>query len=324
MKVVFAGTPEFAARHLEVLIASEHEVIKVITQPDKTGKRGKTLVPSPVKLMAAANALELLQPNKLSIQDLSGTDFDMLVVVAYGQILRSDLLEHPKFGCVNVHASILPRWRGAAPIQRAILAGDTQTGITIIQINAGLDTGDILATHAIDVGEFETTTTLSAKLALVGPSVLITTLNAIETGKISPVPQLEQGSTYAKKIDKEEAQLDWTQDARFVDRQVRAFNPDPITYSSLGELRVKIHQGKPIDKTQLATQQATTGLIEPGKILSVTNQGVTVACGQGAYLIERLQVPLGKGAILSGTEVKNSRSNIFYENAIFEAGSTSP
>jgi methionyl-tRNA formyltransferase len=295
LKVVFAGTPDFAAGYLSTLIESDHEIVAVITQPDKPGRRGKSLVPSPVKKVAVEAQLPIFQPDKLSPDDLNGIDIDVMIVVAYGQILKSSVLELPRFGCINVHASLLPRWRGAAPIQRALLAGDTQTGVTLIQMDAGLDTGDMLATHAIDILSTDTSSDLFQKMSEVGHPLLLDTLEQIYHQSLTPIVQSDDNSTYAKKTNKAEALIDWQCSAKTIDRQIRAFNPEPIAFTFLAGRRVKVHEATPVT--------GTTGA--PGELLSLSKSGLMVGCGESALLITRLQLPLGKGSVLTGNDMMN-------------------
>ena len=312
MKVAFAGTPEFAAGHLQALIASHHDVVAVITQPDRPGKRGKKLIPSPVKVVAEAAAIPCLQPTKLTTDNFDGLEFDLLVVVAYGQILRPPVLAWPKYGCINVHASLLPRWRGAAPVQRAILAGDQETGVTVIQMDEGLDTGAMLATRNITIETSETTASLLSKMLEAGGTCLIEVIDSIEAGSINPVAQEDSQSTYASKIEKPEALIDWQATAARVDRQVRAFQPDPVAFTYLGDKRVKIHAG-----------EVAAGAGPAGEILSVTAKGVLVGCGESAYLIQAIQLPLGKGSILSPKDVMNGWMDVLSPGTRFEAAPAS-
>lgn len=309
MNVVFAGTPDFAAKHLAALLDSHHKVVAVVTQPDRPGKRGKKLVASPVKQLALEASLPVIQPEKrLKTSDLGGLDFDIMVVVAFGQILKTTVLELPAQGCVNVHASMLPRWRGAAPVQRALLAGDNQFGVTIIQMDAGLDTGDILAAREFDLDPIETSASLFSKLETVGPPLLIETLDAIEQGKAGRTTQDSLGidTCYAHKIEKDEALLGWNQSAVSIDRQVRAFNPDPIAFTYLGDKRVRIHSGQTSEVSGPA-----------GEILDVSKQGVLVGCDAGSYLVTRLQLPVGKGAVLSPPDIMNGFGDLIYPGAAF-------
>ena len=306
MNILFAGTPAFAAQHLKQLAERGVSFCAVITQPDKPGKRGKKPVPSEVKRVAEQLHLPVLQPAKLTAADITAFAPDLLIVVAYGQILRPDLLALPTHGCINVHASILPRWRGAAPIQRAIEAGDAETGVCIMQMDAGLDTGDVLRQVTCPISPTDTSLTLMEKLSELGVDGLVQTLNDIEQGKLQPLPQPEEG-TYAKKILKQEAQIDWHTDALSIVRKIHAFNPDPVCFSHLNDLRVKFYQAQFVE----ADNQA------PGEILEVSKRGVLVAAKDGAVLLQRLQLPIGKGAILTGSDILNARTDILFPGAIF-------
>ncbi len=312
MKVAFAGTPEFAAGHLQAIIDSRHDVVAVITQPDRPGKRGKKLIPSPVKITAEAAAIPCLQPGRLTTDDFEGLDFDLLVVVAYGQILRPPVLAWPKYGCINVHASLLPRWRGAAPVQRAILAGDKTTGVTVIQMDAGLDTGAMLATRSLEIDATETTATLLTKMLEAGGTCLVEVIDGLDAGSIDPVVQDDSQSSYASKVEKTEAQINWQDSAEQVDRQVRAFQPDPVAFTFLDDKRVKIHRG-----------EVAVGTGPAGEILSVTAAGVLVSCGEGAYLVKSIQLPLGKGSILSPMDVMNGWKDVLSPGTRFNAAADS-
>lgn len=300
MKIIFAGTPEFAAGYLEALIASEHEIVAVISQPDKPGKRGKKLVPSAVKRVATASDLPVLQPTRLTLEDVEAISCDLMIVVAYGQILKQAVLDHPKHGCINVHASILPRWRGAAPVQRAILSGDAITGVTLIQMDAGLDTGDMLAKAEVTIDANDNAANIFAKLGSAGHPLLIRTLTDVAAGELAPEKQDSDIATYAHKIEKDEAHLDWSEGALLVDRAVRAFCPDPVAFTYLGDMRVRIHEGEVVsDKKGRA-----------GLILDVSKKGVLIGCGHDAYLIKRIQLPVGKGSVLNGADVLNGRTDL--------------
>jgi methionyl-tRNA formyltransferase len=301
LKILFAGTPQFAVDHLSALVESRHEVIAVITQPDKPGKRGKKPVPSPVKQFALHQELDLLQPRRLRAAELSDLVFDLLVVVAYGQILRKDVLDKPTNGCINVHASLLPRWRGAAPIQRSILAGDTQTGICIMQMDAGLDTGDLLLCEKVSINPDDTSATLSARLAEAGSIALLQVIDQIDQGTAILIPQEASGITYAKKIEKHEGKIDWSSSSLDIARQINAFNPDPVAFTHLDSMRVRIWQASSLT--------GNTGG-SPGEVLHLSRNGIEVACGNGILLVSAIQLPLGKGAILSGADLLNARREL--------------
>jgi len=308
LKILFAGTPEFAAGFLESLVESEHNVVAVITQPDKPGKRGKRLRVSPVKQLAERAKLTLIQPTKLALTDIQHLECDLMLVVAFGQILKPDVLAHPKLGCINIHASILPRWRGAAPIQRAILAGDKESGVTLIQMDAGLDTGDMLAKSVVPISPLDTTAVLLNKFTSIGQPLLLETLEFVDKGTTKKDPQDNHAATYAHKIQKPEAMIDWQQDAQQVDRVVRAFNPDPIAFTFLDTTRVKIHSGRMVK----------SGLCKPGTILELSSKGLMVGCDNQAYLIEKLQLPIGKGAVLSGADMLNGWADTFKIGSTFD------
>ena len=264
LNIIFAGTPDFAAQHLQALLDSEHHVIAVYTQPDKPAGRGKKLQASPVKQLAEKHQIPVYQPKSLRKEEaqaeLKALNADVVVVVAYGLILPQAVLEAPKYGCLNVHGSILPRWRGAAPIQRAIWAGDQQTGVTIMQMDVGLDTGDMLHKVTTPILPTETSASLYAKLAELAPPALLEVLNGLATQQFKPEKQDESLANYAEKLTKEEAKLDWTLSAAQLERNIRAFNPAPIAYLTVNvngvEERVKIYQAH-----VLRDQENTVGTV---------------------------------------------------------------
>lgn len=286
MRLIFAGTPEFAAAALRALIDAGHEIPLVLTQPDRPAGRGMKLKPSPVKEVALAHGLRVEQPEKLrgnaeAQQMLRDMGAEVMVVAAYGLILPQDVLEIPARGCLNIHASLLPRWRGAAPIQRAILAGDAETGITIMQMDVGLDTGDMLSVHPVAIAADETAATLHDKLAACGAQVIVETLGRLET--IAPVRQPEAGVTYAQKLSKAEAEVDWTLPAEDVARAIRAYNPAPGAFTQLN--------GEPL-KLWMASAEA--GQAEPGLVVSADADGVLVGAGAGLVRLSVLQAAGGK------------------------------
>jgi len=307
LRVLFAGTPTFAASHLAGLLSNKVNIVGVITQPDKPGKRGKKPIASEVKKLAEKHNLDIIQPEKLKLADIASFEADILIVVAYGQILRQPVLELPTHGCINVHGSLLPRWRGAAPIQRAILEGDDETGICIIQMDKGLDTGEILSTRRYPLKGNESSLDLIENLPALGIDALLEVLNNISN--LEPQKQVDEGATYAHKINKQEALCDWQLPCEKVDQMIRAFNPDPICFSFLGDLRVKLYQAEAVPDIDG----------KPGDILEVSKKGILVACGSGAILIKRIQLPLGKGSILNGSDVKNARSDILFAGASFSS-----
>jgi methionyl-tRNA formyltransferase len=291
LRVAFAGTPEFALPALAALLEF-HDVAGVLTQPDRPSGRGRHLSASPVKTLAEAHHLELLQPATLRDEAaqsaLAALKPEVLVVVAYGLILPPAVLGLPRFGCLNIHASLLPRWRGAAPVQRAILAGDEATGITIMQMDAGLDTGPILLTRKIDIGPDDTGGSLAASLAELGAAALLEALEGITRGTLAGTPQPEAGVTYAAKIDKSEARIDWSHDAASLERQVRAFDPWPIAETTLEGERLRIHSAV---KMPVKDSKPT----QSGSILSVRDGIMLVQCGQGSALgVRKVQKPGGR------------------------------
>ena len=304
MRVLFAGTPDFAAAHLQALLdASDISVIGVYSQPDRPAGRGKKLTASSVKKLALEHQLPVFQPQSLKDPEqqriLAELQADIMVVVAYGLILPQAVLDAPRLGCINVHASILPRWRGAAPIQRAIEAGDSETGVTIMQMDAGLDTGDMLSISRCKIDDSETSASLHSKLAQLGAPALLHTLESLARGLAVAVEQDDQLSCYAAKITKQEALIEWSQPALKLDRQIRAFNPFPAAYTILGELRIKIWQ---------AELTSASGLV-PGQIISADNAGILVSCGEQSLLLSEIQLP-GK-ARMAVSEVLKSRGELF-------------
>ncbi len=285
LKLVFAGTPDFAAKHLQALLDDgRHQVVAVYTQPDRPAGRGKKPRPSPVKQLAEQAGLPVLQPLNFKQQQdrnaLAALGADLMVVVAYGLILPQAVLDIPRLGCVNVHASLLPRWRGAAPIQRAIEAGDADTGVTVMQMAAGLDTGDMLHKVRCAIDADDTSASLHDKLAELGGPALVTALDQLASGSAQPEVQDDSLSNYAAKLDKQEGQIDWQRSAIELDRQIRAFIPFPVCYTELGDDRLRIWQARP-----------EAGRGRAGEILSADKTGVVVACGDGALRLLSLQLP---------------------------------
>lgn len=291
LNIIFAGTPEFAATHLQALLDSEHNVIAVYSQPDKPAGRGKKLQASPVKQLAEQHNLPVYQPKSLrnaeAQAELAALNADVMVVVAYGLILPEAVLNAPRLGCLNVHGSILPRWRGAAPIQRAIWAGDSETGVTIMQMDVGLDTGDMLHKVYTPISPTETSASLYHKLAELAPSALIEVLNNLETGKYPPEKQPNALANYADKLSKEEAELNWQLPAAQLERNIRAFNPAPVAYLMLNingtEERIKVYQAGVLPHKNA----------KAGEVLSVDKQGIQIATIDGVLNITQLQ-PQGK------------------------------
>ncbi len=314
LRVIFAGTPAFAARHLKALAAGPHELAAVYTQPDRPAGRGRKVQASPVKQLALDAGVPLLQPGSLRGADvqaeMAGLGADLLVVVAYGLILPAEILAIPRLGCINVHASLLPRWRGAAPIQRAIEAGDERTGITIMQMDAGLDTGDMLATAECEIDHRgrEDAASLHDRLAAMGPPLLLEVLGDIERYQGAAAAQDDALATYADKIDKAEGRLDWRRGVVELERQIRAFNPFPVCHGVLDGERVRIWEA-----WSLAGAAADD---PPGTILSADDGGIAVNCGDGRLAIRRLQLP--GGSAMPAAELLRSRSALFAPGRRFE------
>ena len=292
MKIIFAGTPDFAVAPLKAL-ALEHNIVAVFTQPDRKAGRGKKLSAPPVKQLALELDVPIFQPNTLKDQAelISSLNADAMIVVAYGMLLPQDILELPRLGCLNIHASILPRWRGAAPIQRAIEAGDTQTGVSIMRMEAGLDTGPVYKILSIAIKDTDTSETIHDSLALLGAKGICDTVAALEKNpELTPSPQDDALSNYAKKISKAEAELDWNQPAEVLHRQLRAFIPWPVSQTQHQGTRLRIWQASVIKG------QASKA---PGTILNTSNLGVEVACSKGILRLEKLQRDGGKPMIYS-------------------------
>ncbi len=305
MRIIFAGTPEFAAGHLRYLLEkTTHEIVAVFTQPDRPAGRGKKLTASPVKETALSHQLPVYQPvtlrDKAIQEQIAQLKPDVMVVVAYGLILPSSVLSIPPFGCLNVHASLLPRWRGAAPIQRSIEAGDTETGITIMQMDEGLDTGAMLLKVNCSIAPQETSASLHDKLMSLGSPALTQVLQAIENKTVQTTAQDNTQASYASKINKTEAKLDWQQAAADLERKVRAFNPFPIAYIDLKGESVRIWQALALnEKTHAA----------PGTILKSHPEGIDVATGEGVLRLTQLQLP-GKKAF-TAAEILNGHGKDF-------------
>ncbi|BBO19311.1 MAG: methionyl-tRNA formyltransferase [Candidatus Desulfobacillus denitrificans] len=287
MRVVFAGTPEFAAQALAAILADGNEVVLVLTQPDRPAGRGMSLQASPVKQLALQHGLPVHQPSSLkseeACQPIIEARPDVMVVAAYGLILPQAALDIPRLGCLNIHASLLPRWRGAAPIQRAILAGDAKTGVTIMRMEAGLDSGPMLLKESLPIADTETAGTLHDKLAALGARLIVEALPKLERGELPGDIQPEEGVTYAAKLEKAEAALDWRRPALLLDRAVRAFNPFPGATAQMDGQIIKIWR-----------VAAVPGTGEPGTVLAAGADGIVVACGEGALCLTELQKAGGK------------------------------
>lgn len=289
----------------------------VYTQPDRPAGRGKKLQPSPVKQLAIEQGLPVLQPinfkEQIDREELANLNADLMIVVAYGLILPQDVLDTPKFGCINVHASLLPRWRGAAPIQRAIEAGDKESGVTIMQMDAGLDTGDMLITRACAINSDDTAESLHDRLIEVGRPALLESLNAIAEDQLSPVKQNSSAANYAHKIEKIEGLVDWNLDAQTLDRKIRAFCPFPVAYSLLNGERIKIHRAFVLESLSQA------GSAFAGEIVQISDQGLDVQTAKGSIRIEQLQIP-GKKA-MAVADILRGYPNLFTTGQIFGSAS---
>ncbi|MGD8566746.1 MAG: methionyl-tRNA formyltransferase [Gammaproteobacteria bacterium] len=301
LNLIFAGTPEFAAVSLKALVDSPHRIAAVYTQPDRPAGRGRKLKPGPVKQLAMEHQLTVMQPDSLkdpqTQQQLAEFDADLMIVAAYGLLLPKAVLAIPRLGCVNVHASLLPRWRGAAPIQRAILAGDRETGITIMQMDEGLDTGDMLLKHTTPIENTDTAQTLHDRLAVMGAEALLQAVHLIVNGTMEREPQNDALATYAEKIQKAEARIDWRQSAYDIHRKVRAFNPWPVAQGVMAERTIRIWQAQVIPGQ---------GEAAPGTVLAESRDGIDVMTGDGILRITRLQLPGGKP--LAAADFVNAQS----------------
>jgi len=301
LKIIFAGTPEFAATALSALLNSEHQVVAVYTQPDRPAGRGRKLQPSPVKILAQAHGVEVRQPEKLKDpQDqaaLAALEADLMVVVAYGLLLPQAVLDAPRLGCINIHASLLPRWRGAAPIQRAILAGDTESGVTIMQMEAGLDTGPMLHVLQTPILLDDTGGSLHDRLAELGARALMESLSGIADGSQQPQIQDDSLATYAKKLDKQEGMINWSQPAAAIDLQVRAFNPWPVAQCLFEEKTMRLWSTRPL-------QDACPTGVAPGTVVSAGKVGIDVVTGSNLLRIIELQMP-GK-RVMSAADFLNA------------------
>lgn len=308
MKIVFAGTPEFAAQAMRAIYDAGHEIVLALTQPDRRAGRGMHLQASPVKEFALQNNIPVIQPEALrrnsidpqkqaqaleAYERLSSIEFDAMVVVAYGLILPQEILDisekQGRYGSFNIHASLLPRWRGAAPIQRAIEAGDSRTGVCIMQMDAGLDTGDTVLVADLEIERDETSTSLHDRLAQLGSKLIVDVLDDLQGSKnLARVPQAKDGVTYAEKILKSEAEIDWMLSAKEIDQRIRAFNPFPGASSALNGVVMKFWNSKPADA------QAVSSIGQPGDVLGFSQEGVYIQCGNGILEVLEMQKPGGK------------------------------
>ena len=312
LRLIFAGTPKIAASHLETIIESQHQILAVYTQPDRPSGRGRKLLSSPVKQLAEKNGIRLCQPITLRSKDeqkkLASYNPDLVVVVAYGLILPKEILDIPKYGCINVHASLLPRWRGAAPIERAILAGDSISGITIMEMDEGLDTGNILLKSKVKITPKDTREDLENSLEITGRKGLIKVLNNLEFFLASSQRQDELQSCYAEKVTKKDSLINWNHDATFISRQIRAGVGRIPAYTFLEEIRIRILSGD-------AKQGHGQRINRPGEILKLDEDSFTVTCGIGCLKISTVQMP-GKKA-LAVKELKNAKPDLFTPGKIF-------
>lgn len=304
LRIIFAGTPDFAARHLDALLSSGHQIVGVFTQPDRPAGRGNKLTPSPVKVLAEQHQLPVFQPKSLRPEEnqhlVADLNADVMVVVAYGLILPKAVLDMPRLGCINVHGSLLPRWRGAAPIQRSLWAGDNETGVTIMQMDVGLDTGDMMYKIACPIEADDTSASLYDKLAQLGPQGMLTTLQQMAEGSAKREVQDESLVTYAEKLSKEEARLDWSLSAVQLERCIRAFNPWPVSYFTIDDQPVKVWQATVLEQNANA---------EPGTIVHADKRGIQVATAEGILNLTQLQ-PAGKKP-MSAQDLLNSRREWF-------------
>lgn len=310
-KIIFAGTPDFAAVALQKLINEQYEIIAVYTQPDRPAGRGRKLKPSPVKALALEHSIPVEQPLNFkeegSVSTLQNYNADLMIVAAYGLLLPLSILQAPKYGCLNIHASLLPRWRGAAPIQRAILAGDTETGITIMQMNEGLDTGDMLLKHSTPINKDDTGGSLHDRLAELGGTAIVDALRLLENNQLQPEQQDDSLACYAKKLAKSESGIDWSGSVNQIDRQVRAFNPWPGSQTSLDGKIIRIHETTIIEGSN-------TG--KAGEILAYSKEGIDVQCGKGQLRISKCQLPGSRA--MSVTDLHNGHPDLFATGQCFE------
>jgi|TARA_B110000977_G_scaffold2447_1_gene3340 methionyl-tRNA formyltransferase len=308
LRIIFAGTPDFAAQHLQALLDGPHQVVAVYSQPDRPAGRGRKLTPSPVKALALEHAIEVQQPISLKPEAaqemLASYQADVMVVVAYGLILPQVVLDTPRLGCINVHGSLLPRWRGAAPIQRAILAGDQRSGVTVMQMEAGLDTGPMLLKVETPIAINDSSASLYAKLAVLGCHSLTEALDGLKNSTLTAQVQDETKANYADKLTKAEGAIDWHQSAQQISLQVRGLNPWPVAYSDWQEHRLRIWMAHAIEGHS----------DEPaGTLVSLDKSGLEVACGNGHLKITQLQWPSGKA--LNQSELMNLKQKMTLGNA---------
>lgn len=310
LKLIFAGTPEFAAVALQALLDAKQHIVAVYTQPDRPAGRGRKLTPSPVKAVALANQIPVEQPlnfkDPASVDKLAAYQADLMIVAAYGLLLPVSVLDTPSLGCMNIHASLLPRWRGAAPIQRAILAGDKETGITIMQMNAGLDTGDMLLKKSLVITEQDTTASLHDRLASLGAQAMLETLQLLAEHKLSPAQQNENEATYAHKLRKDEAWIDWQADAVQIHRQIRAFNPWPMSQGLYQEQIIRMHAAELMEPTHSS---------QVGEVIAYAKTGLVISCGNGWLRITKCQLPGAKAMQIA--DLYNGHPTLFTPGTCF-------
>ncbi len=304
LKIVFAGTPQYAADILQALLEGGYHITTVLTQPDRKSGRGRKQMPSEVKQIAMQHDIPVLQPENLRdekiIQQLKDLQPDIILVVAYGLLLPENILNIPNIACINVHPSILPRWRGAAPIQYALLAGDHKTGVAIMQMTRGLDSGPVYQQVECDIAENDNAVSLTKKLTALSINTLGSVLDQLAVKSVTPQSQAETNITYAHKINKEDAMIDWQKSARDIHNQIRAFNPAPVAFADFQEQRVRIYQAHILEEKSNHT---------PGIILQFTKQGLDIACGKGSIRILTMQFVGGK--VLNAAEIYNGKRNFF-------------
>jgi methionyl-tRNA formyltransferase len=309
MRIVFAGTPDFAAVALNALLTADYPVVGVYTQPDRPSGRGRKLTPSPVKAVALEHDLPVCQPESFQSEEsratLAAFEPDVMVVAAYGLLLPQAVLDVPRFGCLNIHASLLPRWRGAAPIQRAIAEGDTRTGITIMQMEAGLDTGPMLLTSTTAIADNETGGSLHDRLADMGGKAILEGLEALSAGDLHPQIQNDADASYAHKLTKADGHIDWQRSAVAIDRQIRAFNPWPGAWCDNDETRLRIHEAHPLSGNAGASA---------GTILRRDHDGIDVACGEGRLRLTRVQLPGSRAQ--SASDLINGGRDVLHRNEV--------
>jgi methionyl-tRNA formyltransferase len=291
VRIVFAGTPDFAATALKAMLAANYNVVGVYSQPDRPAGRGRKLLPGPVKQAALDAGIEVFQPDNFKTEDarqqLADLKPDVMIVAAYGLILPASVLSIPVHGCLNIHASLLPRWRGAAPIQRAIAAGDSESGITIMQMDEGLDTGAMLLTVSTPIHPEETGGSLHNRLAELGGEAIVGALQLLEQNALQPEPQQNEQACYAHKLTKQEGQIDWNRDVLSIERLIRAFNPWPGTFTDLGDQRIRLH----LAQAQECQQDQSSDKAKPGTVLTRQREGIDIACGEGVLRVSQVQLP---------------------------------